>query len=54
MSRWLFVAFYVFYIVALIVGYRLLIKYIEKKKLQKKFLQEQKLMEDIRSNSKNV
>lgn len=46
MSWQLFAIFYVIYIIALIVGYRFLIKHIENKKLKKKLQQEERLQGD--------
>lgn len=46
MSWQLFAFLYVIYILALIVGYRYLIKHIEKKKLKKKLEQAERLQGD--------
>lgn len=54
MSWKLFLVLYVVYIVALFVGYRYLIKYIEKSKLKKKLAQEQKLLSERQQGEKNV
>lgn len=51
----LFLILYVLYIAALFVGYRYLIKYIEKRKLKKKLAQEQKLNSESQlKGEKNV
>lgn len=52
-GKW-FLLIYAVYVVALFIGYRFLVKRIEKKKLQKKLEQEQKLKNNIWSDSKNV